>query len=78
MSGKLKTLDIQIRKGFYQTNNGGVLVDISGSMLTDEEAINAAIKRSWQTGGMYVIIIRDNELTAYICREQKKIGNTLS
>ena len=66
VSGTLKTLDTQIRKGFRQTNRGGVLVDISGSMLADEEVINAALKRIRQSGGLYIIIVRDNNLIAFI------------
>ena len=68
VGGNIKTLDQQIRKGFHQTNRGTVLVDISTAAFIDDEAINTAIKRSWQTGGGCVIIIRDDKFIAYICR----------
>ena len=66
VSGTLGTLDKQVRTGLSQTNNGGVLIDITGAAFSDSEAISAAINRIDRKSGDYIILIRDNNLIAYI------------
>ena len=64
----INAMDKSIQQGLRQTNQGGVLVDISGSLFSDEDAISKAMNRLFRRNrlGGYVIIIRDNNLVGYI------------
>ena len=64
----INAMDKAIQQGLRQTNQGGVLVDISGSLFVDEDAISKAINRLFRRNrlGGYVIMIRDNNLVGYI------------
>lgn len=67
--GGLNALDKRIQDAMHQTVRNGVFADISGSDFTDEQAIKTTINRLRRSGGRYVLLIRDNNLVAYIAAQ---------
>ena len=65
-NSSLSALDKAIRRAKHQTDSGGVLIDITGAMYTNEEAIKQVIYRLNRSGGRFVILLRDEILVAYI------------
>ena len=62
----LSALDKALRRAKHQTDAGGVLVDITGSTYTDEEAITQTLYRLNRSGGRFAILFRCQKLVAYV------------
>ena len=65
----LSALDKAVRRAKHQTNAGGVLIDITGSPYSNEQAIEQVLYRLGRSGGCYAILFREELLVAYIAEQ---------
>ena len=68
-NSSLSALDKAVRRAKHQTNSGGVLIDITGCLFSDEQAIEQVLYRLNRSGGSYAILFRDEILVAYIAEQ---------
>ena len=65
----LSALDKAVRRAKHQTNAGGVLIDITGSPYSDEQAVEQVLYRLNRSGGSYAIVFRNEVLVAYLAEQ---------
>ena len=68
-SGTVSTLSTHARNGMKQTNGGGVIIDITGSLLADEDVINAIRRRLISANGSFALLLKNEEIVAYLERQ---------
>ena len=68
-AGTIRTLDTRISKAMKQTNRGGVVIDVTGTEITDEAVINTVRRRMGERNGLFAIVLKDGSLLAYIEKE---------
>jgi len=67
--GTINTLKSHINKAMKQTNKGGVLIDVTGTEIENSKLIETCIYKLADTKGTCLILIRNQELVAYIYKE---------
>ena len=71
-AGTLGTLDGHVQKAMKQTLDGGVIIDVTGTLLNDRDIIDkvrnrlAARRRNAHT---FALIIKNDEIMAYLTEE---------
>ena len=68
VTGNLSSLDKSIQYAMRQTNQNGVIVDITLATFSNEEAISKAAQRLSRSRGNFVLLIRKEVLVAYLSR----------
>ena len=67
--GTWRTLDGHVHKSMKQTNNGGVIIDVTGTLLEDVSIIDTVRRRLNGRNGAFAIVLKNEELLAYLTEE---------
>ena len=65
-SGNLGTLNWHVQKAMGQTNNGGVIIDVTNTRFSNKDVIDTVTNRLRERRGTFALILKDNEIMAYI------------